>query len=200
MDPSITCTSMPERNERPHGAVGPTPGHRIVRFQYTPETIVTQVTEVAMNGYGSSPFLLSLALSTAISVGCTTSRGSGCSDGSCRVSPGRGAVQLPRIGKGKAPTDEDARRAQLQKLCPVTGEKLGSMGAPIPVTVKGKRIHVCCESCVATAQSDPEKYLNIVEDEIAITLAAAVRKETSSDRSTEARRASPSSASSRSCH
>ena len=46
-----------------------------------------------------------------------------------------------------------------QKLCPVSGEELGSMGPPIPVTVAGQTVYVCCEGCVKKVQGDPEHYL-----------------------------------------
>jgi hypothetical protein len=46
-----------------------------------------------------------------------------------------------------------------QKTCPVTGQALGSMGPPVPVTVKGQTIYVCCQGCVATVQGDPDTYL-----------------------------------------
>jgi hypothetical protein len=52
-----------------------------------------------------------------------------------------------------------------QKTCPVTGEDLSSMGSPIPVTVKGQMIYVCCKSCVAKVQRDPDKYLRKVKAE-----------------------------------
>jgi YHS domain-containing protein len=52
-----------------------------------------------------------------------------------------------------------------QKTCPVTGEALESMGTPIPVTVKGQTIYVCCKSCVAKVQRDPDKYLRKVKAE-----------------------------------
>jgi len=52
-----------------------------------------------------------------------------------------------------------------QKLCPVTDDELGSMGAPIPVTVRGQTIWVCCRGCVAKVQRDPDKYLRKVEAE-----------------------------------
>lgn len=51
---------------------------------------------------------------------------------------------------------------QGQKTCPVTGEPLGSMGAAIPVTVKGQTIYVCCRGCVAKVQRDPDGYLRKV--------------------------------------
>ncbi len=53
-----------------------------------------------------------------------------------------------------------------QQLCPVTGEKLGSMGPPIPVTVKGQMIQVCCKTCVAAVQRDPDRYLQKVAAEL----------------------------------
>jgi len=46
-----------------------------------------------------------------------------------------------------------------QKTCPVTGEKLGSMGPAIPVQVKGETVFVCCEGCVAKVQRDPDTYI-----------------------------------------
>jgi YHS domain-containing protein len=46
-----------------------------------------------------------------------------------------------------------------QKTCPVTDEKLGKMGTPVPVTIKGQTIYVCCQGCVETVQSDPDVYL-----------------------------------------
>ena len=49
-----------------------------------------------------------------------------------------------------------------QKTCPVTGEELGSMGDPIPVTVKGQTVYVCCRGCAAKAQANPDKTLAAV--------------------------------------
>ena len=46
-----------------------------------------------------------------------------------------------------------------QKTCPVTDEKLGKMGPPVQVTIKGQTIYVCCRGCVKTVQGDPDQYL-----------------------------------------
>lgn len=46
-----------------------------------------------------------------------------------------------------------------QQTCPVTGEDLGSMGPPIPVSIRGRTVWVCCKSCVAALQKNPDKYL-----------------------------------------
>lgn len=46
----------------------------------------------------------------------------------------------------------------IQRVCPVTGRQLGSMGEPLPVMAGNKTVYVCCSSCVATVQKDPAKY------------------------------------------
>ena len=46
-----------------------------------------------------------------------------------------------------------------QKTCPVSGEVLGSMGPPVPVSVKGQTIYVCCAGCVEAVQNEPDIYL-----------------------------------------
>ncbi len=45
------------------------------------------------------------------------------------------------------------------QLCPVTGEKLGSMGDPYVFTYEGKQIKFCCEGCKDDFLKDPAKYL-----------------------------------------
>jgi hypothetical protein len=46
-----------------------------------------------------------------------------------------------------------------QKVCPVTGAKLGSMGAPIKVLVGDQPLYLCCQGCLGQVESTPEKYL-----------------------------------------
>ena len=112
-------------------------------------------------------------------------RGGCCSSGSCAMSrgPAGGACGCGSCGMNRATppaaqpgppygaTMADNRPVQQnapptgagqyggQKTCPVTGEALGSMGPPVPVTVKGQTIYVCCQGCVETVQSDPDVYL-----------------------------------------
>ncbi|QDV78334.1 hypothetical protein [Botrimarina mediterranea] len=45
-----------------------------------------------------------------------------------------------------------------QKVCPVSGQPLGAMGKPIPVTIGDKTIYVCCEGCIAKVKANPAKY------------------------------------------
>lgn len=43
--------------------------------------------------------------------------------------------------------------------CPVSGEKLGEMGAPVSIDYQGKKVSFCCDSCIAKFQKEPAKYL-----------------------------------------
>ena len=54
---------------------------------------------------------------------------------------------------------EDRTLAEKQKICPVSGEELGSMGAPIKVDVKGKPVFICCEGCKEELLAKPDEYL-----------------------------------------
>jgi hypothetical protein len=60
-------------------------------------------------------------------------------------------------------TEGDKAGIARQKVCPVTGEKLGSMGDPIKVLVGDAPIYLCCEGCVAKVKKDPETYLRKVK-------------------------------------
>lgn len=118
-----------------------------------------------------------LGLSVAMLSGCAGSSG-GCK--SC----GRhaGAAQLasspyPGVSDGSAIVAPDAITEQVptasampygnqstgpyhgQNTCPVTGEKLGSMGPAIPVAVQGQTIYVCCEGCVKKVRRNPDSFI-----------------------------------------
>jgi YHS domain-containing protein len=54
---------------------------------------------------------------------------------------------------------EDRAAAEKQGVCPVSGEKLGSMGTPYKVTVKGRTVFLCCDGCEEDLKKDPDKYL-----------------------------------------
>jgi hypothetical protein len=65
--------------------------------------------------------------------------------------------------KAAAPDDglSSADRAQVaaQKICPVTGKPLGSMGTPTRFVIRGRAVFLCCEGCEPKLKADPEKYL-----------------------------------------
>lgn len=53
----------------------------------------------------------------------------------------------------------DRALAEKQKICPVSGEALGAMGAPIKVDVNGQPVFICCEGCKEDLLAKPEEYL-----------------------------------------
>ncbi len=51
------------------------------------------------------------------------------------------------------------------KVCPVSGESIGSMGDAFKVQHDGKEYNLCCKMCVKDFEKNPEKYIKIVEAE-----------------------------------
>ena len=54
---------------------------------------------------------------------------------------------------------EDYKSAMAQHMCPVSGEMLGTMGAPEKVDVNGTSVWICCDGCKDKLLADPDKYL-----------------------------------------
>ena len=54
------------------------------------------------------------------------------------------------------------------KICPVTGEKIGSMEheKATKVEYKGKSYNLCCPMCAAEFKKNPAKYVKVVEKEL----------------------------------
>ncbi|HVT27837.1 MAG TPA: hypothetical protein VHE81_07460 [Lacipirellulaceae bacterium] len=53
----------------------------------------------------------------------------------------------------------DRALAEKQKICPVSGELLGSMDPPKKITVAGHEVFICCPGCEEDLKNDPAKYL-----------------------------------------
>lgn len=60
-------------------------------------------------------------------------------------------------------SEEDRKLAEMQRVCPVAGFALGSMGVPPKVEVNGKFVFLCCEGCRDGLLADPDKYLAMLE-------------------------------------
>ncbi len=54
---------------------------------------------------------------------------------------------------------EDRKLAKAQEVCPVSDQKLGSMGTPIRIEHDGRVIFFCCAMCKPKFEKDPETYL-----------------------------------------
>lgn len=64
---------------------------------------------------------------------------------------------------GKLATPADRLVAAGQKYCPVTGERLGSMGVPVRLDVKGRPVFVCCKGCKEEAEADPDRAVKLAD-------------------------------------
>jgi Cu(I)/Ag(I) efflux system membrane fusion protein len=56
--------------------------------------------------------------------------------------------------------DDDAALVAFQKLCPVQGSRLGSMGKPIRATAAGQSVMLCCKGCQDDLAKRPQYYLS----------------------------------------
>jgi hypothetical protein len=71
---------------------------------------------------------------------------------------------------------DDQRLAEKQKYCPIMPEvRLGEMGTPYKVVVKGETVFVCCRNCLRQARDDPEKALVAMKERKAHTPATAAQ-------------------------
>ncbi len=60
---------------------------------------------------------------------------------------------------------EDSDSAEKQHFCPVSGEMLGTMGAPQKVDVNGQQVWICCEGCKDQLLENPDEYLAKLQKE-----------------------------------
>ena len=67
------------------------------------------------------------------------------------------------LAASKRPVGDPAQQIAQQKICPVTGAKLGSMGEPVRVQVKDQDIYICCAGCRSALESQPEQYLSRIQ-------------------------------------
>jgi len=50
------------------------------------------------------------------------------------------------------------------KTCIISGEKLGSMGAPPVLVVDGQEVKFCCKNCIKDFNKDPQKHLKEIAE------------------------------------
>ena len=69
------------------------------------------------------------------------------------------AQQTPLMSQAEAQPIEVGN-----KICPVSGNKVGEMGPPIKFTYNGKVYNLCCPMCIKSFKHEPKKYSKIAED------------------------------------
>jgi hypothetical protein len=69
------------------------------------------------------------------------------------------APAAPSVSPGSL-SEEDRLLAAKQKICPVSGEPLDSMGGPVRLVVEGRTVFICCKGCEEPLRKEPAKYLS----------------------------------------
>lgn len=58
--------------------------------------------------------------------------------------------------------EAERKLALAQRVCPVTGAALGSMGVPVKITLRGQTVFLCCKGCMGKAKRSPDEMLQKV--------------------------------------
>jgi YHS domain-containing protein len=58
--------------------------------------------------------------------------------------------------------DETKVKADLLSTCPVSGEKLGEMGAAFVFIHQEQEVKLCCKGCKKDFDKNPEKYIALI--------------------------------------
>jgi hypothetical protein len=96
-------------------------------------------------------------------------------DAESRLNPALAAAYFGATGAGRTPAAAPAPKSQApassslsaadkklaaaQKVCPVTGAALDSMGGPVRVIVGTRVIFLCCSGCEDEFRKEPQKFL-----------------------------------------
>jgi hypothetical protein len=90
------------------------------------------------------------------------------------AAPGRADEDADLRAERAKLSPEDQRLVAAQEFCAVsTAERLGSMGPPVKVVVKGQPVFLCCKGCQKQALANPDRTLAKVEELKAMVKAAA---------------------------
>jgi uncharacterized protein (TIGR03000 family) len=80
------------------------------------------------------------------------------------IIPSESKAVEKEVADNLAKLDPEARKAaEEQRFCAVQeGIRLGSMGVPVKVTLKGQTVYLCCEGCEGKAKANPDQTLEKV--------------------------------------
>jgi hypothetical protein len=119
---------------------------------------------------------MKLAAGTLALLGLLGCGGSTSEPQSAKTTSTKPPASAPAVKSGDSATDEvAAERSKLspedralvdaQEWCVVNEEgRLGSMGEPVKLTIKGQPVFLCCAGCKRKAEADPDKTLARVEE------------------------------------
>ena len=92
--------------------------------------------------------ILVTALAAAVLIGCD------------KKEPAAPQADAPKTEAPKSGVDaKTAAKPYTLEVCIVSGEKLGSMGAPVVHVHEGQEVKLCCKSCLPNFKKEPAKFL-----------------------------------------
>lgn len=117
-------------------------------------------------------FVLFFVLTASTAMACNCGKKSGtaqpaaCSCGaSCNENACTDAPAIPfqvETNQEKKATEEITVDVG-NKICPVSGKPIGSMGEGVMYTYAGKIYHLCCAGCIDKFKMEPEAYIKKVK-------------------------------------
>lgn len=121
-----------------------------------------------------SVVVLALGLSTSPAIACNCGKksvtgnqaascqcGSSCTETACPDSSVK-ASQSATVAEMNV--SESTAVDSGNKICPVSGKPVGSMGAGVTAAHNGKIYHLCCSGCLDKFRTDAETYLKNMND------------------------------------
>ncbi len=106
--------------------------------------------------------LLSL-VAVLLTVGCQTQTPPATTTSSSQASHDKHSAEAadPKVSAALAKLSlEDRQIAEVQKFCAVMNQKkLGSMGTPLKLEIKGEPVFLCCTGCKTKALKNPDETL-----------------------------------------
>jgi hypothetical protein len=129
-----------------------------------------------MQGIIRSGFLLAGAVGLCAVIGCNDAKGPEAKtdkamapvvagDGAKKVKPADKSAEKPAekdevLAERNKLSPEDRKLVDAQEWCVISDEgRLGEMGAPIKLMIKGEPVFVCCKGCKKEAEANPDKTL-----------------------------------------
>ena len=61
------------------------------------------------------------------------------------------------------PAQSQSGKQATNTVCPVSGDKVGSIGKPVYIEYQGKKVALCCKDCVKDFHRDPAKFVGLAE-------------------------------------
>ncbi len=88
---------------------------------------------------------------------------SGCARAPSGATPPKEESDKLRAARAGLSKDDQAL-VEAQEYCPISSQRLGSMDAPVKVTIKDQPVFLCCKGCEKSAVGNPDGTLAKVAD------------------------------------